>query len=247
MYNFFTENFMIPGVYAAGAENFPEYVSLWKSMARYHIAEITPDLEENFRWGDNEERTLVNRRLDYRINVFWLLAGVLGDEPEGRWCRWMATTLSARHNTPPNWRAYWLIDPYQPSEAPPATLAVDSKAGIYLRKTPAELFAATFNPFGVIQHQNERWGDFALYRGGEWVIDRPLAYAGTIFWQDWGNDVLLCGLGAMADRKHGSTGGMLWGEDERSLLPARLLESAAVIRAEVPTGDYARRNSGCPA
>lgn len=226
-YNIGTLSLLLLGVQTVGPEHFPEFdTEFWRRVAYAQIAEITPDLEDCFQWGDCEGRGIYFR-LFYRLNLLWMLGGVLGDLPEGRWCRWMATELSAKHGVDPWWRAYWFIDPYQAIKEPPAEMSVDSAMGIYLRKTTDELFAVTFPAYTGVHHQIERFGDFALYRHGKWVVDRPVGYGGNFAQQQTGNCLLLCGLGPMAargsfvdaDRLHGWTYGPYYHEGYYSSPP----------------------------
>lgn len=202
----------IPAMKAA--KGYEEFAALWPQVARAQIAEITADLNENMRWGDNEERNLNNRRLNYRLDVLWCLSAVLGDSQEGRWCRWTADAIEKKYPLlgKPTHRAFWLAGFYGASDEPPQTLSVDSAVGVYLRKAPASSLIATFHPNTGIQHQYERWGDFDLYLNGEHVLDRPLGYSGGYDRQEWGNNVLLCGLGAMHFRESGTGYGFVWGE-----------------------------------
>jgi hypothetical protein len=70
---------------------------------------------------------------------------------------------------------------------------------LYVRHD-ADLFWAAMQPWPGVDHALDYLADFQLYRRGEWVLTRPMGYAGPAVEPAAANGLLLSGFGALASR-----------------------------------------------
>ena len=170
---------------ATGKDHFPEATAFLADLKKSLVAELTPDLQDSFQWGDTEKPHGLDEFHRLAVNNLVGLKGVLPDK-----IGWQRLTS----------RAFYAADPFAPAATLPdkLDLRADGAAILLSRDKPgAKLFASHMaNRLGV-DHTVPYLSHFALWANGEWVIDAPRGYATVNNF----NGMKLAGLLSMYDRK----------------------------------------------
>ena len=228
-YNLGTVNLLLMGAEAVktatGTDNFPEITQWTPQWARRQVAFWTPDLAEPYQWGDEEHPR--NRRLYTWTNASGLAAGLLQGTPAGAQLQQHLLDLVAKYgavgfeSAEPvvTGRLFFTFNPY----ASTADWRTDANrtfhapgVGLLLHRSgfdPGDsLFATHLAPRPEkkwVDHQVRYFGDFELWRKGEWVLTHPRGYAGAPNSGLGTNAVLMQGFGDMHGFKE--IGGVAWG------------------------------------
>jgi hypothetical protein len=214
-YNHGTLSLLVLGVEGLrdrhASDLFSEATDLLPRLALGQLYEITPDLAQPLQWGDTENPR--DLRLFQYVTLLGMLQGSLRNLPEGAYLNTLIDDLVAKHgatgyqSAEPWARLMLFYDPYGPKAdwraaarsffAPGQGLLV---AREHDRGASGSLFAAHFRPRQIaVDHQVKYFGDFQLYRRGEWALTHPLAYQGPAGQGEGTNSMLLGGLSAMGD------------------------------------------------
>ena len=194
---------------ATGSDAFPEITRLTREAALSQIYELTPDLQSYYQWGDIEKP----RDLDqyHRIPLLGMLAGLTRDDPKvGPYVQALAKRMAEdglEKGVTPNWYFYLFYDPYAPASdwrtALPAGQFALGQGLLFFHDgwgRDDALFGAHMLPLTpYVDHQVSYFGDFQLYRKGEWAITHPLDYSGPSHRGEAVNGMLLGGLGSMRE------------------------------------------------
>lgn len=191
---------------AAGDTLFPEADRFLDDAARVQLLSVSTDLRQAMQWGDNEHPRGFADRLFRRRTLLGILAGTVRNDTLAARLRDLSNRLVQRHGasgflSAEAWPRYYLLhDPF----APTAEFAegneswyAEGMGSLYVRHD-ADLFWAAMHPWPGVDHALNYLADFQLYRHGEWVITRPMGYAGPAVEAAAANGVLLSGHGAMA-------------------------------------------------
>lgn len=194
---------------ATGEDYFPEITDLTRELALGQLYELTPDLAGAFQWGDTEKP----RDLDlfHRVPLLGMLAGLLQPDPKlGPLVQGVTRELTdkaMKRGMPPSWYFYLFYDPYAPATSDRSSLPKGHYAlgqGLLFFhdgwKPNASFFAAHMLPLvPFVDHQVAYFGDFHLYRKGEWAVTHPLDYHGPARRGEASNGMLFAGLGMMRE------------------------------------------------
>jgi hypothetical protein len=195
----------------SGRDYFPEITALVPQLALRWIHRVTPDLKQAYQWGDEEHPRDFVGRLFYRVETAMVLAGLTQqDSSSGPYIQDLVLSLVEKYGatgylTAEPWaRGFLVYNPYS-SRMSRAALPLASYAsgmGMLQYRTgwtdTNSLFSAHFPGFnesdGLIDHTPTYFGEFQLYRKGEWAITHPLGYAGPSLDGRGSNGVLVGGL-----------------------------------------------------
>jgi hypothetical protein len=228
-YNNGTVNLLLMGSEAVktatGVDNFPEVTQWTPQWAKRQIAFWTPDLAQPYQWGDEEHPR--NRRLFAWTNASGLVAGLLQGTPTGTQLQQHLLDLIQKYGAvgfesaepAVTGRLFFTFNPY----APAADWRTDENrtfhapgTGLLLHRSGFDsrdsLFATQLAPRSEkkwVDHQVRYFGNFELWRQGEWVLTHPRGYAGAPNSGVGTNAVLMQGFGDMPGFKE--IGGVSWG------------------------------------
>ncbi|WP_437507981.1 hypothetical protein [Sorangium sp. So ce1099] len=213
-YNLGTLNLLLMGAEgvrtATGVDHFPSITAYVKKTALNFINEITPDYASMFEWGDVEQPRQLGP-VTRRIHLAGMLAGLTqSDLSVGPYVHRMAKETWARFtDDEPTTRALIFYNPYAPAADWRGALspgywspgqgilflhegwgAQDSLFAVHLPRKQLET-----------DHEVRYFGDFRLYRRGEWALDRPQGYGGPTSEGEGVNAMLIAGLSSMWETK----------------------------------------------
>ena len=195
---------------ATGEDHFPEFWGFAEQVVRSQMEQMTPDLDSAVKWGDVEQpRDLEAWR---RYQTLGMYTGLLDVKSEILpTATQFIIDLRAQHSTDLPYRArfWYYFNPLGPTADWRKTLAPSQFAsgqGILFAhdgwSTGDSLFFAHLRrPTMDIDHENNQFGDFQLYRKGAWVVTRPLGYGGGAIEPSAVSSMVLGGLDAMQSRK----------------------------------------------
>lgn len=193
---------------ATGVDHFPEVTAYLKQAALSLINELTPDLEGAYQWGDNQgPRELY---LLPRVTLLGMLAGLTQDDPQvGPYVNEAIYELLDKHQLSggPWWRFFYLNNPYAPRAdwrgALPQT-SYSPGVGVLFHHTGwsdnDSLFGAQMTNRVRVDHEVHFFGDFQLYRDGEWAVTHSLGYGGPAVEGVTANSMMIGGLSSMINR-----------------------------------------------
>jgi hypothetical protein len=187
-----------------------DYHAALRDVSRRHglmeLARFSPDLAQIWQWGDDE--TGRTPSLTARVATQSLSAGMARGNPTlgplnlgfaSEMCDVGGTAIIQFA------QSYLLIDPYAPTEARTAAPAILAAPGMgallhHDGHDPSDsFFAAIFMPNTQCDHNSRGvWGDFQLYRKGEWALTHPIWYGSFAVENDAYNSTLLCGFGSVS-------------------------------------------------
>ncbi len=203
-YNLGTMRLIFQGAQAVrmftGKDHFPELTQFQRDAALGLLVDLSPDLKANYEWGDVQDiRTL---HMWKRITLLGMLTGILQEDGDmGAHMHQMLDELAAKYPaeaTP--WPAFYLFyNPYVPKkdwrgQVPLGQYAPGMGLLLYHNgwKETDSLFGAHMLGLTEVDHEHAWFGDFQLYRRGEWAITRSVGY-GQIH-ADTINGMLIGGL-----------------------------------------------------
>ncbi len=190
---------------ATGRDYFPEVTQLVPQLALRSIHRMTPDLKQVYQWGDEEHPREL--KLYYRVETAMVLAGLTQSDPDvGPYVQDLVLSLVEKYgptgygSAEPWPRGFLVYNPYarraSRAELPKASYA--EGMGMLQYRTGWEpsssLFSAHFPPVLGVDHAPSYFGEFQLYRDGEWAVTHPLTYGGPGYDDQGTNSMLIGGL-----------------------------------------------------
>jgi hypothetical protein len=171
---------------------FPELDALAPQMAKRLVYMQAPDNTNSMQWGDDQNPRAFDATVYKWLNVMMTLVGVLSDGPERQHLQRKVIDLVAKYglnSTHAAWaRAYLLYNPY----ATAAASLSDLDKGWYAQGAGLSVWQDGFgaqDSQAYIHFPQERrnidhmvgfWGDFQLYRKGEFAVTHPIGYSTTV-------------------------------------------------------------------
>jgi hypothetical protein len=200
---------------ATAVDSFPEVTALLPALAASQLFEVTPDLAQPFQWGDNENPR--DLRLFQYVTLLGMLQGATQSSPGpvSAYLTSLIADLVSRFgatgfgSAEPWARLFLFYNPYRLStdwRTAPRTFFAPGQ-GILIHRQADQpvtgaLLGAHFRPRqSLVDHQVKYFGDFQLYRRGEWALTHPIGYQGPPNQGEGTNTMLHSGLSAMAERQ----------------------------------------------
>lgn len=201
---------------ATGTNHFPEYNELRKEFALSLIREVTPDLNDAYQWGDNQEPRSLH--LGGRMTIMGLLAGLTQNDPEvSPYVQKLTLELMDKNGLghkaigqpsgaepPPPF--FIFFNPYAPSadwrtKFSNGELATGQGVMFYHNgwQINDTMLGIHFPRAGSVDHGVRYQGSWQLYRKGEWAITHPIAYQHHS--GEFANAMLIGGLSAAYEGK----------------------------------------------
>ena len=162
---------------ATGREHFPEIAALADEVAAAQVHELTSDLRQAFQWGDEENPRSLH--MDRRAPLLALLSGVARSEDAAGWALELLQELPGGEIPP---RELVLYNPARPPRSwrtQPTQYAAEGMGFVFARdswRPDGSFFGAYMANRVGVDHEVRYFGNFQLYRGGEWVVTHPLGY-----------------------------------------------------------------------
>ena len=184
-----------------------------RQLGLMEVLRFTPDLKQVWQWGDDETPRILggNGYVSGRQTCLGLHAGLARGQPGvGPNCLGMAAELwrsapaSRNGGDAPNSRFYLRIDPYaarSPKSDLPRRHFARGMGLMYWHDgwDRASSFLGVFMPPRTLaDHEVNFFGDFQLYRRGEWALTHPLGYGSLVPEGEAANSMLIGGLSSMA-------------------------------------------------
>jgi hypothetical protein len=199
---------------ATGVDHFPEVTALLPQLAMGQVCEMSPDLKAFIQWGDTEEPRAL--RLFRRVTTLGMLGGLLQDDPScGPYANQLVADFVAKYgavgynSAEPLSRIFYFYNPYAAKSTrqrlPGHFRALGQGLQIYHDGWEAtdSLLSIHFPQRQLpVDHEVNFFGDFQLYRRGEWVLTHPLAYDGLVREGEGTNTMLIGGLSSMQEVKN---------------------------------------------
>lgn len=172
---------------ASGAtDNFPDLADFFEQYCNMAWHELTPDVQDNVQWGDDERP----RSLYYRAYTRWRAVAAFA----GLCDRFGLDSASAQQGlatadllystwgsgfTNYHWRAFFYYNPYATVGTLPTTQSAHWAPGMGQQFVKdANSLAWLYAPNRPLcDHEVRHGATFQVYRDGEWVMRMPIAYA----------------------------------------------------------------------
>ena len=162
---------------ATGREYFPEIAALVDEVAAAQVHEMTSDLRQSFQWGDEEDPRSLH--MDRRGPLLALLTGLARSDEAAGWAVQLMNELPVKEIPPRELVLYQPMRPARDWRNQPTHYAAEGMGQVFARDSwqrDGSFFGAYMaNRIGV-DHEVHYFGDFQLYRKGEWVLTHPLGY-----------------------------------------------------------------------
>lgn len=235
---------------ATGRDDFPEVTALTDEIAAAQVHEVTSDLRQAYQWGDLQHpRSL---QMDRRAPLLAVLTGLVRDEALAGQVLAFLNALPPGEIPP---KEFILYNPFRPERPWTSRLlwyAAEGTGLVYARDTwdPRGSFFGAHMPRHLgVDHGVRYFGDFQLYRNGEWVVTHPLGYDTSD--GELHNSMLIGGWSGMREAKGlleagagaggtvyavGATGGSLYSQWDLAPSPPFLDEWTRAI-VYVPSAD----------
>ncbi len=183
---------------AVGYDPFPEITAWIPSAALAMVHQLTPDLSGEYQWGDLQRTHYIH--LHWRAVSMAMLATLTASDPDvGPYVQEaLLGLLEVYQENPGSARFFYLFDPYAPTRDLTSLGQGHYAPGrglVYFHDgwQPSDSFLGLhLNGRNVVDHHVKHFGDFQLYRQGEWVLTHPLGYAYTE--GETANSMLIAGL-----------------------------------------------------
>jgi hypothetical protein len=196
---------------SGGTDYFPEITRFASEAAMANIADVTPDLKQSYQWGDVQELRAIHLRR--RSTLYGFLSGILQDDADcGPFAAGLVADMANQYGisgygSAEPWSEFFILfNPYCTRRAATQYPAHGHYAGgmgtMFARdgfRTDSSLFGAQMLPRVGVDHEMAYFGDFQLYRKGEWAITHPLSYGATS--GEFTNSMQIAGLSSMSERR----------------------------------------------
>ena len=200
---------------ATGVDHFAEVTRFSRQFALRQIYMLTNDLRYAVQWGDEQSPRQIQAELYAWQTTNGVLAGITqGDAESGPFIQKLVASLSAKYGMSGNksaepWgRFFFLFNPYAAAEdyktLPLAWYAsgqglVVARDGWSDGSTIVALHMPQQQP--SVDHQVSYFGDFQMYRKGEWAITHPISYSGPALKGEGTNAMVIGSFSSMAEFK----------------------------------------------
>jgi len=185
-------------------DHFPEMMPFLERYALRYVYFATPGLTNAYEWGDNE-----NLR-DFRTGLEWTypaseIEALTKGTPSGGYIQGFLLDVVGKYgygievNSKANISPYAIAMGYDPNlpraekTSLPRTFYADGMGILAYRdgwaNTDAAWFAHLMNTTTFVDHQPPYFGDFVLWRNGEWAFTHPVGYAGAGLFADGTNTI----------------------------------------------------------
>ncbi len=185
-----------------GKDSFPEVTALYPDIARALIHRMVPGVEKHgqaYKWGDSEH----GHKLKFQqlVSLLGMVAGLVQDDPSvGPYIHYLAEKLVRfnREASMPTFHFFLTYNPYAPLsslEGLPTSHYAAGQGLLFSRdgwKPNASFFGGHMAARTWVDHENQFFGDFQLFRKGEWALTHPLSYGELR--GEHANSMLLAGL-----------------------------------------------------
>jgi hypothetical protein len=200
---------------ASGVDHFPEVTRFVHDAALRPLYFMTPDHRASVQWGDAQHPREFASRLFSWQTTNGILAGLAHGHPgSGPYIQQHVFDLAAEYGTSgyltsePWARFFFLFNPYA-ARATYEKLPLSWYApgqGILIARDgwtkSSTLVALHMPPKQVlVDHQVSYFGDFQIYRKGEWAITHPISYGGPSSSAEGTNTMLIGGFSSMSEFK----------------------------------------------
>jgi hypothetical protein len=196
---------------ASGQDHFPEADQFIPEAALNQIYNVTSDLQAAYKWGDEQDPRAYQSILYNYITVYGLLAGMTQNDPQvGPYINQLVDNLTAKYgysgyDSAEPWQTmFFLYNPYANhadwSNVLPQGHYSPGMGFEYFHDSWAKnssLFGAHMSTRISLDHEVNYFGDFQLYRNGEWAATHPIGYGGPAAAN---NTMLIAGLPSMYQR-----------------------------------------------
>ena len=219
-YNLGTPRLLLSGAEAVrtatGVDHFPEITALTKQLALGQMQENTPDLSQAYQWGDVEQAR--EPELFHRVMMLGIYSGLTQDDPEvGPYMKQFTEDYLAKHglgyqtigspaSLEPQLPFFIFFNPYAENKDWKTKLKVShfaSGQNVLFhhdgRDAADSLFGAHFPKSPRVDHGVPYFGDFQLWRKGEWALTHPIGY--QTMTGEYTNTMLIGGLSAAYESK----------------------------------------------
>jgi hypothetical protein len=199
---------------ATGQDHFAEVTRFATQAALRPIYFITPDRKASVQWGDDEHPRAFRDMLYSWETTNAMLAGLTQDSSAGPYIEQFVSSLTDLYGdtgylTAEPWaRAFYFYNPYAPRadwRTLPRTFYAPGQGLLITRDgwSAASTLLEVHMPQKqlTIDHQVSYFGDFQVYRKGEWALTHPITYAGPSLFGDGTNSMLLGSFSSMAEYK----------------------------------------------
>jgi hypothetical protein len=193
---------------AMGRDYFPEITALQREVAQALLQEMTPDLKESYQWGDVQDRRALHAR--HRLTLGAMLEGLLQDDaPTGPALHQALGEIAASHTDylgRPDAPFFLFYNPYASQaswrqELPRGHYAPGQGLMLFHNgwREGDTLFGAHMTTHVGVDHENAFFGDFQLYRKGEWAVTHPIGYG--LYLGDFTNSMLIGSFSSMDEER----------------------------------------------
>jgi hypothetical protein len=173
---------------ATGADYFPEFTALIPDMALAHLYKMTPDGNQNYQWGDDEHPR--DLWIQHHVTLTAMFAGLTqGNAQVGPYLHELTEELAHKPNEAgyglrPYSRFFLFYNPYAPiadwrSAGLPKGLYASGQGFVYFHDgwgSNDSFLGAHMSAPTLVDHETETFGDFQLFRHGEWAFTHPIGY-----------------------------------------------------------------------
>jgi len=197
---------------ATGVDHFPEVTKYLSDAALRQVYMMTPDLQSSVQWGDEQNPRKVAGRLFSWQATNGVLAGLTQrDSNAGPYVQRLVYELAEQYgmrgylSSEPSPRFFLLFNPYARAASSFETLPLSwfsrGQGMLVVRDgwTPDSTLVAMHlpNKQPTVDHQVSYFGDFQIYRKGEWAVTHPLSYAGPSLRGDGTNSMVIGSFSSM--------------------------------------------------
>jgi hypothetical protein len=176
---------------------------------------LTPDLRSSVQWGDEQSPRLIANRLFTWQATNGVFAGLTQrDAGSGPYIQQLVYDLADQYgisgylSSEPSARFFLLFNPYARAAALSALPLARFSAGqgmLTVRDgwTDASTLVSVHMPQqqSAVDHQVSYFGDFQMYRKGEWAVTHPMSYAGPSLRGDGTNAMIIGSFSSMTQYK----------------------------------------------
>jgi hypothetical protein len=200
---------------ASGTDHFPEVSAFLGNAALRQIYMMTPDLRSSVQWGDEQHPRQVASRLFSWQTTNGVLAGLTQRSASGPYAQRLVNDLAEQYgmtgylSSEPSARFFLLFNPYAQmagdyAKLPPSWFAPGQgmlvvRDGWSDTSTLVAVHLPQRQP--AVDHQVSYFGNFQMYRKGEWAVTHPMSYAGPSLRGDGTNTMIIGSFSSMAEFK----------------------------------------------
>jgi hypothetical protein len=202
-----------------GEDHFPEFPVYAESIVKGLMHEVSGDFKAMGEWGDIDTPRDVD--ITTRIDALAIFVGLLPASSPTRplvvqYLKDLRAEAKSEGAKVRRARLFYFFDPTADASdyraALPTSYFADGQGMLFARqgwaKDDTYLFLHLRRPTMGVDHENNQFGNFQMYRKGADVLTNPLGYGGGAVAPEAVNTIVLGGLDAMATRKVvGYTGG----------------------------------------